>query len=701
MSLCLISTFLLCPLTLTSCQNTGHIIQPDDKNIVSIEVKEGSIPDEIFIGEFDQAGIKLVVTYSDHSTEEISVTTSLIPEQYHEYLNKPGTYKITLLYRGVTTVITVKMVYAHYLVNFYAYDDKAEYELISTQDIKKENDAIEPIIASNLYIDGYHYTFTGWDKEFTNVLSPIDVYAQYDSIEYYVVNFYNGNNELIDTQNVDKGSDAYDPWWYASMEGYTFLGWDRSYLNVTQNLDIYALYSSFTEIRNVSITNKNELQNEWRGDSEIEVLIDVEDMTYADAFNDGLSVTSSNESVVKVKATSEGVLLTPYGNGEVTITVKYKVVNIDSVELNINCYDPLRIAQSIDTARNDYYLRYSINGTPYFATDEMNGFYINPVPNFRKKEVTVKEDEDAIGDYKYTITIGEKMIGAYSGSHKNIGFVGNKVEDGGESHDLEKALFKWTTDHKLATNFFGKKDYYLAAYYGYYTYRIAFQEATNFAENAFVKLVEVGEPSTDYRVAISKSSLTMPTKFKEQLKATLCPEDAPLIPGSFMWSSSDESIATVDENGVVTALKESDKPAIITVTYGDYSATCTVTVYNGEHLYGTAENPLNVEEAHQFLDEYFPDGAYSDMHLFVKGVINRVNESADGGLNISLYDLTQQTAYYFRFQSVMCDESLGTPEVGDTVVAEGYGNISGNNYRLYLYNGEHPTLLSITKGNQE
>ena len=75
-------------------------------------------------------------------------------------------------------------------------------------------------------------------------------------------------------------------------------------------------------------------------------------------------------------------------------------------------------------------------------------------------------------------------------------------------------------------------------------------------------------------VTLNKTELSLKKGESETLTATVKPDNA--TDKSVTWSTSDASIATVDQNGKVTAVKEGT--ATITAKAGDKSATCTVTV---------------------------------------------------------------------------------------------------------------------------
>lgn len=73
------------------------------------------------------------------------------------------------------------------------------------------------------------------------------------------------------------------------------------------------------------------------------------------------------------------------------------------------------------------------------------------------------------------------------------------------------------------------------------------------------------------KVELNKSSLILDQGASETLTATILPVVAT---GTVTWSTSDETLVTVDQNGLVTAVGEGT--ATITATAGDVSASCLV-----------------------------------------------------------------------------------------------------------------------------
>ena len=76
-------------------------------------------------------------------------------------------------------------------------------------------------------------------------------------------------------------------------------------------------------------------------------------------------------------------------------------------------------------------------------------------------------------------------------------------------------------------------------------------------------------------VSLDKSSITMTTAWQtEQLTATITPADA--VNKNIVWSSSDESVATVDNTGLVTYVDRGNCTITVTAVDGGYTATCSV-----------------------------------------------------------------------------------------------------------------------------
>ena len=86
------------------------------------------------------------------------------------------------------------------------------------------------------------YTFIGWDKSFSNVQSDLTVTAQYEkNVVYYTVTFLDWDGTTLKTEQVEQGKSATAPA-APVREGYTFIGWDKDFSNVQSDLTVTAQY---------------------------------------------------------------------------------------------------------------------------------------------------------------------------------------------------------------------------------------------------------------------------------------------------------------------------------------------------------------------------------------------------------------------------------------------------------------------------
>ena len=112
-----------------------------------------------------------------------------------------------------------------------------------------------------------HYTFTGWDKSFDEITSDLEVTATY-KINEYTVTFKDYDGKILKTQIVESGKAATAPA-EPTREYYQFTGWDKPFDNVTSDLVVTATYSTTRLIISAESVTVNQ------GTSEVTVQIRV------------------------------------------------------------------------------------------------------------------------------------------------------------------------------------------------------------------------------------------------------------------------------------------------------------------------------------------------------------------------------------------------------------------------------------------
>ena len=151
-------------------------------------------------------------------------------------------YTFTGWDKAFTNITTDLVVTAQYSINTYTVTFKDwDGTVLKTQEVQYGGDAEAPADPTRT-----GYTFTGWDKAFTNVTADLVVTAQYE-INTYTVTFKDWDGTVLKTQEVQYGGDAEAPA-DPTRTGYTFTGWDKAFTNVTADLVVTAQYEMLGDV---------------------------------------------------------------------------------------------------------------------------------------------------------------------------------------------------------------------------------------------------------------------------------------------------------------------------------------------------------------------------------------------------------------------------------------------------------------------
>lgn len=136
----------------------------------------------------------------------------------------------------VTSDLTINAVYD---VNTFTVTFKDGEKVLETQTVEYEAAATAPDTARLSPPEGMH--FAKWDKDFSKVTEDIEVSAVYELNEYTVI-FKNGET-MIKNERVKHGFAATQPNVFDTPTE-KFVGWDKSFDNVTSDLIVNAMFET-------------------------------------------------------------------------------------------------------------------------------------------------------------------------------------------------------------------------------------------------------------------------------------------------------------------------------------------------------------------------------------------------------------------------------------------------------------------------
>ena len=169
-------------------------------------------------------------------------------------------------------------------------------------------------------------------------------------------------------------------------------------------------------------------------------------------------------------------------------------------------------------------------------------------------------------------------------------------------------------------------------------------------------LITVLQPVTS--ISLDRSSLSLDSADNYQLSAYIYPSTA--SNKNVVWESSDPSVATIDDNGMVTALKKGTAKITVKAMDGsNVSASCTVTVKNTTYVCDTVDK---IESQHNYENEC------SDSWIYTIEGAECIEVGFDERTTVeSGFDYI----YIFSADDTMVGQYTGTDLAGKTIRIEG------------------------------
>ena len=170
----------------------------------------------------------------------------------------------------------------------------------------------------------------------------------------------------------------------------------------------------------------------------------------------------------------------------------------------------------------------------------------------------IVDEESGLGEHKISVTVTESTC-TENGSIDRICVTCNELISSEEIISTGHVPGEWKTVAEATTESAGKKEQRCSVC------------TELLAEEVIPKI-----PVNVTGILLSESEIEISNKGTHLLTATVSPENAD--DRTVTWISDDPSVATVDENGLVTAVSIGETTVSVTTTDGGYTASCAVTV---------------------------------------------------------------------------------------------------------------------------
>ncbi|TNF08817.1 MAG: hypothetical protein EP317_02255, partial [Bacillota bacterium] len=236
-------------LILISCQK-------DDPTIVitSVEIDETVLEDIYDLSDFELSDIKIIVTYSDDSTESITVTQAMLSSSDIDKLSWMGTHELVINYLDyqlnlsieLTSASMLALLQAQYQVAVNTLGFNGNYEAWIDEIVK--NDALNIIFVELNQQNELIITLSNFETiTLVNEQQP----------DTFTVSFFGKDGILLDTQVVQSGASASAPI-PPIVSNYNFIGWDASFDHITSDISVHAIYQ-YTGTPLATVENADEL----------------------------------------------------------------------------------------------------------------------------------------------------------------------------------------------------------------------------------------------------------------------------------------------------------------------------------------------------------------------------------------------------------------------------------------------------------